>query len=330
MSATQKRIDELVGLSYESFINICIFTDDQRSCFLECDKNTKREIVENLLSLGPYREWFENAKLAKKETKNKIESETKEFSLFLNNKEEAEQRLKLTEDKNEQWFKQKTQEIKLLEDKIEQKKLELQKSDSGAALILFQEAQERISKINEEIPEIEKSKKDLQEKIILIEQKENEQRENAQIFSEKFKDFSRETKYKIEEKNKLEREVEELEKEVPGTRCGKCKSVVESKNIEEYKKKIKKDVQKIEEFLELIDVLIGVQSLLVEFAAKITIKKSKMPNLPLPVSTSLRPSKLQARLMAAMRKSFSICCLKSSNEMDAFVSGCCFMRNRQF
>jgi DNA repair exonuclease SbcCD ATPase subunit len=247
MATTQKKIDEIVGLSYEGFINICIFTDDQRSCFLECDKNTKREIVENLLALGSYREWFENAKAAKKEAKNKIEIQSKEFSLLLSSEEDAEKRFLLTKKKKEQWIEQKKEDEKEIKRKIEDKKLELMKSDSGSALVLFQEAQDKMSKINEEIPTIEKQKKEHQEKIILIDSKETQQKEDAQIFTEKFKDFSRETKYKLEEKKKLEKEIEELEKEIPGNRCGKCKSIVESDNIENYIKKIKKDIEGINE-----------------------------------------------------------------------------------
>ena len=250
MSNTQKKIEEIVGLSYESFVNICIFTDDQRSCFLECDKNTKREIVENLLSLGEYREWFENAKSIKKETKNKIELQSKEYSLFLRNKEDAEKRLALTESKKNQWIKQKKEEQIQLEGSIELKKKELKNTDTGAALVLYQEAQELISKINEDTPEIEKERKELVDRIILIEGKEETQREAAQKVSEQLKDCSREIKYKLEERKQKEKEIEELEKEVPGSKCNKCKSTVESKNIEEYVKELKKELNEINDYIK--------------------------------------------------------------------------------
>jgi DNA repair exonuclease SbcCD ATPase subunit len=247
MSATQKKIDEIVGLSYESFINICIFTDDQRSCFLECDKNTKREIVENLLSLGSYREWFESSKEAKKEIKSQIDSETKEFSMLLNNQEDSEKRLRLTKSKEDQWNKQKQQEIDELKIKLKDKKEELKnKSNVGEALSIYQEAQENIQKINEEIPKIGTQKKELQDKIILVDQKETEQREYAQSFSEKFNDLSREIKYKLEEKKKLQKEIEELKKEEPGKKCIKCKGIVSVKNIDEYILELEKEISNID------------------------------------------------------------------------------------
>jgi len=251
MSSTQKKIDEIVGLSYESFINICIFTDDQRSCFLECDKNTKREIVENLLSLGSYREWFESSKEAKKEIKSQIDSESKEFSILLRNQEDSEKRLKLTTSKEEQWNKQRLLEIEEFKNKLREKKEELKKkSDIGAALALYQEAQEKIQKVNEEIPKIGTQKKELQEKIVLIEQKEKEQKEYAQNFLEKFNDLSREIKYKLEEKKKIQKEIDDLKKEEPGKKCIKCKGIVSIKNIDEYILELDKEVLQIEEVVK--------------------------------------------------------------------------------
>ena len=75
MQTTQKKIEDIIGLSYDAFINICVFTDDQRACFLECESKQKKEIVENLLSLGSYREWHEKAKELKKEINSKASIE---------------------------------------------------------------------------------------------------------------------------------------------------------------------------------------------------------------------------------------------------------------
>lgn len=60
---------DIIGLNYETFVNIFVFGDDNSSSFLECDTPTKREIVENLLSLERYRNYHTNAKDYVKETK---------------------------------------------------------------------------------------------------------------------------------------------------------------------------------------------------------------------------------------------------------------------
>lgn len=250
IAATQKKIEEIVGLTYESFINICIFTDDQRSCFLECDKNTKREIVENLLSLNVYREWFENAKSLKKEAKSRIDSKTKEYSLFSSNKEDAEKRLFLTETKKDNWLEQKEKEIKEIDEKIIKFKKDLTISDSGSALLVFQEAQKRIEEISKSILEKEKEKKIFTDRLVLVDQKENDLKENIQIFTDKFKDFSRETKYKLEEKKKKQQEILLLEEEVPGTKCNKCKGIINSKNIDEYLSDLRTELSSINSVVE--------------------------------------------------------------------------------
>src|SRR5262252_10743559 len=72
MPATQKLIEEKIGLSYEAFVNVVVFTDDSNSAFLECDTGEKRQIVENLLSLEKYRDYGETAKRLLKDSKETV------------------------------------------------------------------------------------------------------------------------------------------------------------------------------------------------------------------------------------------------------------------
>ena len=79
MPATQKLIESIVGMSYETFINVAVFTDDNTSSFLECDAAEKRQIVENLLSLEKYRTYHENAKKIIKTHKDFVKSIEKDI-----------------------------------------------------------------------------------------------------------------------------------------------------------------------------------------------------------------------------------------------------------
>lgn len=72
MPATQKKIEDILGLSYESFVNIAIFTDNNSVSFLECDVADKRIIVENLLSLEKFRNYQDSAKALLKREKESI------------------------------------------------------------------------------------------------------------------------------------------------------------------------------------------------------------------------------------------------------------------
>jgi DNA repair exonuclease SbcCD ATPase subunit len=61
--ATQELIEDIIGLTYESFLNVYVFSDDNTTCFLEADATTKRQIVENLLSLNKYRVYLPTEEL---------------------------------------------------------------------------------------------------------------------------------------------------------------------------------------------------------------------------------------------------------------------------
>jgi DNA repair exonuclease SbcCD ATPase subunit len=245
MITTQKQIETIIGLSYDAFVNMCIFTDDQRLCFLECDNPHKKEIVENLLSLGEYREWHENAKELRKVIKQNIDSKAKEYNLLLSNKDDAKRRLDLTEKKHTDWQLTKKTEIATLEKSILTKKQELASTDAGAALLAYQEAQTTISSINDALPPLEVSKAELEKKLQLVKDRESELKVEAQGLTKQYEEFSATAKNKLGERKKKETEIADLQGNKPGTRCNKCRSVVEEENIIEYVNGLKVEINDI-------------------------------------------------------------------------------------
>jgi DNA repair exonuclease SbcCD ATPase subunit len=242
MSATQEAIEKKIGISYDAFVNMCIFTDDQRSCFLECDNKKKKEIVENLLSLAEYRNWHENAKELKKEIKQKIDLKSKEYQILLGNKTDAERRLALTQTKHSNWINSKKNEIVDIEKNIEIKTKELSNTDNGAAILLYQEAQEKIKSINEKLPIIESKKDALKEKLELANKKIEEQKNEAQNLQKQYSECSSGAKFKLAERKKKESEIIELESNTPGTECNKCHGIIDEKNINNYVIELKKEI----------------------------------------------------------------------------------------
>ena len=232
MPATQKKIEDILGLSYDAFINIAVFTDDQRSCFLECDKNKKKEIVENMLSLGVYREWFENAKELKKEVKSNIDLKAKEFDMLSSNLKDANRRLLTTQQKEENWFIEKKKEVDLLNEKIKSKKLELNTTDNGAALALYLDAQAKIKSINESTPALEKEKEEINAKLQIAKNKENELKEEAQKYVRQQEDCATAAKSILNERKKLEAEIAKIEAKEIGIKCNECFEVIKGDNIE--------------------------------------------------------------------------------------------------
>lgn len=234
MATTQKKIEDILGLSYDAFINISIFTDDQRSCFLECDKNKKREIVENMLSLSIYREWFDNAKELKKEIRAKIEIKTKEFEILTGNLKDANRRLLLTKQKDEQWKNDKKNEELILIKKIENKKKELDVTDNGNELKLYLEAQEKIKNINENMPSLDKEKEELNGKLKLAQDKENSLKEEAQELNRQYGECSFNTKNLLSQRKEIENEISSLESNEIGARCNVCYEIIKEENIHKH------------------------------------------------------------------------------------------------
>lgn len=245
MAETQKCVDEAVGLSYDSFINVCVFTDDQRSCFLEVENNKKKEIVENLLSLNEYRGWHDNAKIIKKEIKSQIENKTVEYKMLLSTQSDAQRRLELTEKNHENWKNTLENKIKKTEQSIRDKEEELKTSDSGADLIKYKKAQELILEINEKLPKLEADKNAVTEKIDFANGKFEQLKIQAQDLSTKNQELQRQTKAKLAERKLKDAEIQDLQGNKPGTKCNKCKGTIEQINIENYIKQLLREIDDI-------------------------------------------------------------------------------------
>jgi DNA repair exonuclease SbcCD ATPase subunit len=245
MAETQIAIEEAVGLSYDAFVNICVFTDDQRSCFLEVDNSKKKEIVENLLALGEYRTWHDNAKVMKKENKTSIENKSAEYKILLSNQSDAERRLELTKKNHENWKLTLEQKIKRIFLQIKDKEKELQSSDVGNELLKYREAQELIAKINEELPKHEQAKKEKNDKLSIAKNKLEELKSQAMKIAQKNQDVQREIKNKLAERKKKEVEIEDLQSHEAGTKCNKCKSTIDAKNIKGYVDQLLREIDDI-------------------------------------------------------------------------------------
>lgn len=242
---TQKEIEKKIGLSYDAFVNMCIFTDDQRACFLECENGKKKEIVENLLALGEYREWYKNAWELRKEAKKTIETKAGEYQLLLGNRDDAERRLTLTQKKHQDWRVTKQNEIDALNKSIEATAKSLASTDTGAALLAYEEAQTKIKEINEKLPALETSKETLENTLKVAKDKEAAQKTEAQALTKSYSDFSTQARNRLADRKKKEAEIADLESNTPGTRCGKCRSVVNEENIAAYVTELRRDINDI-------------------------------------------------------------------------------------
>jgi len=275
MAATQKRIDEAIGLSYEAFINICIFTDDQRSCFLECDKAKKMEIVENMLALAEYRKWYDNARILKKEIKNNIDLSGKEFQIFLSNEKDCENRFELTKTRKTKWIEEKNTEYKKLLEIIKILKTDLEKTDDGAAELLYQEAQQKIEEINKKLPHLNLAKTEVGEKLQSYNNQESEFKDQAFDLKTSFDLIKTDLSFLGQQKNNKSQEILDLTNCEHGSTCSKCKGTIDQKNVESYIAEVNQEINQIDDKIkEKQEEGRGVQNIIKELIEKQKIVKN--------------------------------------------------------
>lgn len=155
MTETQKAIQDIIGLSYETFVNTVIFRDNNSGCFLECDTPTKRHIIDNLLSLSSYREYSEKAKKIKNKYKEKINLISEQYSNILSQLNSCEIRINKIKQQEEEWKNNKEEELAELVNVIKTKTISLRNSNSGAALINYNEAQEELKELKEKMSQLQ-------------------------------------------------------------------------------------------------------------------------------------------------------------------------------
>lgn len=119
MTETQKMItEEVIGLTYESFCSIFVFTDNQSTCFLHADGPTKKQIIENVSGLEVYRALNECAKKIKRELNATIKTHVSDVQHVVTNRKNALQRLQHNKTQEEIWKSQKRAEMQLTAERI--------------------------------------------------------------------------------------------------------------------------------------------------------------------------------------------------------------------
>jgi DNA repair exonuclease SbcCD ATPase subunit len=144
MPATQKAIEDIVGMSYETFVNVVVFTDDNTNAFLECDVPAKRQIVENLLSLEKYQTYSQNAKDLAKINKDNLKNFTREYEILVHDRELMDKRVGEIRAQVQNWKAKKLEEIKGYDALANKIRNEIAASDAGKAALEYQEAQDQL------------------------------------------------------------------------------------------------------------------------------------------------------------------------------------------
>lgn len=237
MPATQKEIESILGLNYETFVNIFVFTDDNSTSFLECDAAEKRNIVENLLSLEKYRNYFENAKKINKDHSNQIKNLQLEIEFLEKNEKDIELSLDNLKKSKKEWKQKKIEDIKKM-------KSELLTCEENLSSIKdnnkeYENAQNRVEQINKEISKYEKKIEKNKNKIIEIESNLSLLKNNKNNQEQEKQKINLEKQELIVNINKISKVLEKIENLEPGVVCDHCFGPIEENNYDKIKKEHK-------------------------------------------------------------------------------------------
>jgi DNA repair exonuclease SbcCD ATPase subunit len=249
MPATQELIDNIVGLSYESFLNVCVFTDDNGSSFLELEPAEKRKVIENLLNLEKYRKYLETAKLVIKENKDNVKSLNHELSLLDVNKSTLENNVKTIEN-NIQTFKQNLKlEISKIEKQIESLKDQIQDSNYEEELEEYKKAVKKIEEIKNALKEISSKKNGISiisKKIVSEVQEKMFEKQKAENSCSSVLQDIKNINSAI---SKIDDKIEKFKNLKENVVCDKCFGVIKPENYKESLKQAEEEKQKQNEFL---------------------------------------------------------------------------------
>lgn len=232
MPDTQKLIEDRLGLNYETFCSISVFTDDNSGSFLECDTATKRQIVENLLSLEKYRLFGETSKQLRNDFKQSIVLLQKEYEFALKSCDAAETRLQQIEQDEKNWKAGKQKELSALIAEYKGLQAKLKTSDTGAALLAYKEAQAEIKKLNNSIPELEKEQSKLEAMVVETEKQQippiRKERDQLAIDAHKHASTIGALEVSI---SRSDTKIDDLRSQKDGTKCPTCYGEIKHENF---------------------------------------------------------------------------------------------------
>jgi len=243
--ATQKLLEEKLGLNYETFVNVVVFTDNNAGSFLECDAANKREIVENLLSLDKYKAFAERAKNLKKDRKDAIKTLQVDYENTRTNLEQAKNKIKAARDQESSWIEKRKFELEILLGKVKTLKKQLESTSEGVEVSRYQEAQARIENLNSDIPDSEAKQVKIQEILDLAQEKLNSVKQKQSETQISINGFLGSIKNISSEISENKKEIVRLENN-EGATCKFCLGKVSKENYGKYTKQLLDKIEGLE------------------------------------------------------------------------------------
>lgn len=231
--ATQKLIEEKLGLNYETFVNVVVFTDNNAGSFLECDAMGKRDIVENLLSLEKYKDFSERAKNLKKEKRDEIKIAQHDYESARTELTRSEGRMKAAKEQETSWRQKKNDELASMTLRLGSIEKELKSTPQGEESSKYQKAQDRVKELNSSIEDLESNRSKIQEIFDGAIEKASSSMEKKATVQTELNEKSSKLKLLNEKISSNLKEIERLEGN-EGATCKLCMGKVSKENYKKY------------------------------------------------------------------------------------------------
>lgn len=273
IAATSERIQDLLGLNFDSFVNLIVFTDNNSGSFLEANAAMKKSIIQDVLSLSVYDEYAKLAKELYNEAVRNRKAAVNVYETLLREKDNCVRRKSQVEQQEAEWHLEKKFEIAQLATKIEKKKLEFSNTDFGTALEAYNTAQTELKELDTTVSSYESIRVDFNAEMKIAYEKQSLARDAKNDSTSKvsvFKSDMLAKKGEIDSKNKI---ISSLESKEENTVCSSCFSVVKKENfavtIENAKSSINSLTDEILEVKEHYEIEIKLLAEITENLTKI-------------------------------------------------------------
>lgn len=230
---TQIEIGQAIGLSHHAFCYVTVFDDSNDHAFLKSKLEHKREIVENLMDLDQYKNYFNNAKSLLKECKDKVSILTREYDRLKDDVEACGRRVVTVCDQESRWKTERKKELVELTHKLQTKQMTLSSTNLGDQIANWHKAQERAETLEGEISVLEGKKDKIKAAITNGRQTLDKAREDKNELYESWSEQGiqiKEVQASLEKAMKLVNDLESLKE---GSRCPVCRGVINRNNYED-------------------------------------------------------------------------------------------------
>lgn len=231
IAATSERIQNLLGLNFDSFVNLIVFTDNNSGSFLEADAAMKKSIIQDVLSLSVYDEYAKLAKESYNEVVRNRKTAASVYENLLKEKDNCIRRKAQVEQQETAWHATKKAEIAQLTSRVEQKKLELSNTDFGTALEKYNTAQIELTKLDTTVTSYENIRVQFNAEMKSVYEKQSLVRDAKNDSASKVSTYKNDMlmkKSEIDSKNKI---ISSLESQEENTVCSSCFSVIKKENF---------------------------------------------------------------------------------------------------